>query len=75
MRVNSVEDENYMKDLTATDEPNLYMTADGRYKRFFEQSDFYEVANLFDIKMIRNGSTKKYGLEKKTLSVDFKNRK
>ncbi len=75
MRVNSLDDENYMDGLTKTEEENLYMTADGRYKRFFETKDFYEVANLFDIKAIRDSSTKRYGLEKKALAVDFRNRK
>ena len=75
LRVNSLNDNNYMNELVSEVEPHLYLTRDGRYKRFFSQEDIYDMFNMFDIKNIREMSTYKYTLEKKLYAVDLKNHK
>ena len=75
MRVNSIEDVNFGA-LEGTEvEPGLYMTPDGRYKRFFDRKDIYEMAMMFEMRDMHEGSTKRYGKEKRTINVDFRNRK
>ena len=74
LRVNSINDINYGAGVGKEVEHHLYMTKDGRYKRFFDYNDLFEFFNLFDIKYIREETTKRYRLEKKAFVVDVKNR-
>ena len=72
-RVNSINDVNHGAGEGVEVEPHLYMTDDGRYKRFFSSSDVYDFFNMFDIKHIHEEPMKRYKLEKKTYVVDVKN--
>lgn len=72
-RVNSMDDVNYMPKNATEVEKHLYLTEDGRYKRFFDYADIYEFFNMFDIKYIREGVTNKYKLEKKLYVCDVRN--
>ena len=65
-RVNSVNDLNHGAGQGVEIEPNLYMTSDGRYKRFFSSSDIYQIFNIFDITYLREEPMKRYKLEKQT---------
>lgn len=73
LRVNSMNDINHGAGQGLEIEPHLYMTEDGRYKRFFDSKDVYDIFNVFDIKYIREETMKRYKLEKKTFVVDAKN--
>lgn len=75
LRVNSINDVNHGAGNGEEIEHHLYMTEDGRYKRFFDYKDIYDFFNLFDIKYIREETMKRYKLEKKTYVVDVRNRK
>lgn len=75
LRVNSINDVNHGAGNGKEIEHHLYMTEDGRYKRFFDYKDIYDFFNLFDIKYIREETMKRYKLEKKTYVVDVRNRK
>ena len=72
-RVNSMNDVNHGAGQGIEIEPHLYMTEDGRYKRFFGSADIYEIFNMFDIKYVREETMKRYKLEKKTYVVDARN--
>ena len=72
-RVNSMNDVNHGAGQGIEIEPHLYMTEDGRYKRFFSSADIYEIFNIFDIKYVREETMKRYKLDKKTFVVDAKN--
>lgn len=72
-RVNSINDINHGAGQELEVEPHLYLTEDGRYKRFFDSKDIYEIFNIFDIKYVREDSMKRYKLEKKVYIVDAKN--
>lgn len=72
-RVNSMNDINHGAGQGLEVETHLYMTEDGRYKRFFDAKDIYEMFNIFDIKYVREETMKRYKLEKKTYVVDAKN--
>lgn len=73
LRVNSINDENYGVGQGTEVEPHLYLTEDGRYKRFFASSDIYDMFNLFDIKYVREAMMNRYKLTKKLYVVDLKN--
>ncbi len=75
LRVNSINDVNHGAGNGKEIEHHLYMTEDGRYKRFFDYKDIYDFFNIFDIKYVREETMKRYKLEKKTYVVDVKNRK
>lgn len=75
LRVNSINDVNHGAGNGKEIEHHLYMTEDGRYKRFFDYKDIYDFFYLFDIKYIREETMKRYKLEKKTYVVDVRNRK
>ena len=75
LRVNSMADVNHGAGEGLEIEHHLYMTSDGRYKRFFDQKDIYEFFNSFDIRYIREYMMKRYALEKPTYVVRLKNRK
>ena len=75
LRVNSINDVNHGAGDGLEVEPHLYQTPDGRYKRFFDYKDIYEMFNVFDINNVREEPMKRYKLEKKTYIVDVKNRK
>ena len=72
-RVNSINDVNHGAGMGVEVEPHLYLTEDGRYKRFFSSEDIYDTFNMFDIKYIRESTMKRYKLEKKTYIVDVRN--
>ena len=72
-RVNSMNDINHGAGQGLEVETHLYMTEDGRYKRFFDAKDIYEMFNIFDIKYVREETMKRYKLEKKTYVVDARN--
>ena len=73
LRVNSMNDINHGAGQGIEIEQHLYMTEDGRYKRFFDAKDIYETFNIFDIKYVREETMKRYKLEKKTYVVDARN--
>ena len=73
LRVNSMNDINHGAGQGIEIEQHLYMTDDGRYKRFFDAKDIYETFNIFDIKYVREETMKRYKLEKKTYVVDARN--
>ena len=73
LRVNSMNDINHGAGQGIEIEQHLYMTEDGRYKRFFDTKDIYEMFNIFDIKYVREETMKRYKLEKKTYVVDARN--
>ena len=75
LRVNSINDVNHGAGQGMEVEPHLYMTEDGRYKRFFSSSDVYEFFNMFDIKYVREDVMQRYKLDKKVYVLDVKNRK
>ena len=75
LRVNSINDVNHGAGQGMEVEPHLYMTEDGRYKRFFSSSDVYEFFNIFDIKYVREDVMQRYKLDKKVYVLDVKNRK
>lgn len=72
-RVNSMNDVNHGAGQGLEIEQHLYMTEDGRYKRFFDNKDIYEIFNIFDIKYVREETMKRYKLDKKTFVVDARN--
>ena len=73
LRVNSINDINHGAGKGIEVEPHLYMSEDGRYKRFFSSNDIYEFFNIFDIKNVREEPMKRYKLEKQTFIVDARN--
>ncbi len=75
VRVNALDDVNHGAGQGIEVEPHLYMTEDGRYKRFFSNSDVYDFFNIFDIKQIRKEPMKRYKLEKSTYIIAARNRK
>lgn len=74
-RVNSVNDLNHGAGQGVEVEPNLYMTSDGRYKRFFSSSDIYQMFNMFDVNYLREEPMKRYKLEKQTFIGRARNNK
>ena len=74
IRVNSMNDINHGAGQGKEIEPHLYMTSDGRLKRYFDYKDIYDYFNMFDIKYIREETMKRYKLEKKNYVVDVRNR-
>ena len=72
-RVNSINDVNYGAGMGVEVEPHLYMTEDGRYKRFFDSSDIYEIFNMFYLKYVREQPMKRYELEKKVYVCNARN--
>jgi len=75
LRVNSMNDVLHGVGKGIEVEPHLYMTEDGRYKRFFDRKDIYEIFNMFQIKYVNEDVMTRYKLEKKLYVVDLKNRK
>lgn len=75
LRVNSMDDTLHGAGSGLEVEPHLYMTADGRYKRFFDRKDIYEIFNMFQIKYVNEEIMTRYKLEKKLYVVGLKNRK
>ena len=73
LRVNSMNDKNHGAGEGIAIEHHLYMTEDGRYKRFFDSKDIYDTFNMFDIKYVREQTMKRYKLEKKAHIVDAMN--
>ena len=65
LRVNSINDIDASKISKLEVEKGLYNTPDGRYKRYFDYGDIYEIFNMFDIKYVREDVTNKYTLPKK----------
>lgn len=74
-RVNSMDDVNHGAGEGIEVEPHLYMTSDGRYKRFFDYADIYDIFNVFEIKYLRDQLMTRYKLPKKAYILDLKNRK
>ena len=75
VRVNAIDDVNHGAGEGIEVEPHLYMTEDGRYKRFFSSEDIYDIFNVFDIKYVRKEPMRRYTLAKSTFVVDVKNRR
>lgn len=75
LRVNSMSDTNHGAGNGIEIEPHLYMTDDGRYKRFFDRKDIYEFFNMFQVKYVNEDIMTRYKLEKKLYVVGLKNRK
>ncbi len=71
-RVNSINDVNYGAGVGFEVEPHLYMTEDGRYKRFFDYKDIYDFFSVFNIKYVREEDMKRYTLNKKAYVIDVK---
>ncbi len=74
-RVNSMDDVNHGAGEGLEVEPHLYMTSDGRYKRFFDYADIYDIFSVFEIKYLRDQVMTRYKLPKKAYILDLKNRK
>ncbi len=75
LMVNSMDDTLHGAGKGIEVEPHLYMTEDGRYKRFFDRKDIYEIFNIFQIKYVNEDVMTRYKLEKKAYVVGLKNRK
>ena len=72
-RVNSINDLNHGAGQGLEIEPHLYLTDDGRYKRFFDSADLYKMFDMFYIKYVREQPMKRYKLEKTVYVCDAKN--
>ncbi len=75
IRVNSMNDINHGAGNGKEVERHLYMTEDGRYKRFFDTHDIYDFFNIFDIKYVREDIMTRYKLEKRLYTIRLRNKK
>ena len=75
VRVNSINDVNHGAGNGLEVEEHLYITSDGRYKRFFDPKDIYELFNMFKINYVKEETMKRYKLEKKLYVIGLKNQK
>lgn len=75
LRVNSINDKDNSKLSGEEIQKGLYSTVDGRYKRFFDYGDIFDIFNMFDIKYIREDVTNKYSYSKKVYTCRVMNRK
>lgn len=75
VRINSINDVNHGAGKGLEVEPHLYMTDDGRYKRFFDTKDIYDIFNMFQFKYVREDIMTRYNLEKKAYVLGLKNHK
>lgn len=64
-RVNSIHDINHGAGQGQEMEPHLYLTSDGRYKRFFDEKDIRYFFGNFEIEDICEETMVRYRLEKK----------
>ena len=74
-RVNSMNDVNHGAGQGIEVEHHLYMTPDGRYKRFFDMKDIYEYFDMFQIEYVHEDVMTRYKLEKKLYVASVKNKK
>ena len=75
VRVNSINDFDNNEGIVDEIEHHLYMTSDGRYKRYFDSKDIYEIFNMFDIKYLRENVMERYGFPKYVYTLRLKNNK
>ena len=75
VRINSMNDALHGAGKGIEVERHLYMTPDGRYKRFFDPKDIYDFFKIFDINYVREDTITRYKLAKKAYVVGLKNRK
>lgn len=63
-RVNSINDVNFGAGQGEEIEPHLYLTKDGRYKRFFDRNDIEKFFSEWDKKYINEETLNRYSAEK-----------
>ena len=73
-RVNSVEDIKNYPNLGKEVEHNLYMTNDGRYKRFFDDKDIYDIFNVLEVKRVWKATMDRYNTPKEVYMVRARKR-
>lgn len=73
-RVNSIENIKNNPNLGKEIEHNLYMTSDGRYKRFFDDKDIYDIFNVLEVKRVWKSSMERYNIPKEVYMVRAKKR-
>ena len=73
-RVNSIANVEKRNDLYEEVEHHLYVTKDGRYKRFFDSKDIYELFNVLEVSHIWRDMMYRYGDPKEVYMVRLKNR-
>lgn len=64
-RVNSIHDVNHGAGKGQEVEPHLYLTSDGRYKRFFDETDIRHIFRNYKIEDICEETMGRYRLEKR----------